>query len=197
MRCATLFACAFTLAISSAIAVPLHSSQARRDHEDALVGRDFDLIARDILQAIHARELAALDARTIVRRGNAVASGIAKAKDKLHGGSAGTNAVPNSPAPSFHTDPDPPSFHTTASADYAAQDQRRAQNPPPAFGAQGLRDGGHVRTPQPAQPAHAASNAAAPPAAAPASGNPAAPAAGNRFHSNLNDAFPPDWDATP
>lgn len=63
MRYTTILTCALAVATSSAMAVPLHDAQAREAHEDALVARDI-IIARDILQAIHARELDSLDART-------------------------------------------------------------------------------------------------------------------------------------
>ncbi|TCD63107.1 hypothetical protein EIP91_005979 [Steccherinum ochraceum] len=49
---------------ASATAVPLHTSYARGDYENALVARDF-VVARDLLQAVHARELAALDSRAL------------------------------------------------------------------------------------------------------------------------------------
>ncbi|TCD60977.1 hypothetical protein EIP91_009242 [Steccherinum ochraceum] len=66
MRVASVLAGLLVVATSSAIAraVPLYPSEARGYDDRAMVARDHQLAARDILQAIHARELAALDART-------------------------------------------------------------------------------------------------------------------------------------
>ncbi|TCD70721.1 hypothetical protein EIP91_002097 [Steccherinum ochraceum] len=64
MRFAAILGGLLAVAASSTFAVPLHDTQAPGDAEIATVmARDHHLIARDVLQAIHARELAVLDAR--------------------------------------------------------------------------------------------------------------------------------------
>ncbi|TCD70727.1 hypothetical protein EIP91_002103 [Steccherinum ochraceum] len=62
------------VAVSSASAGPLHRFQAR--DETALKARDLDLVVRDVLQAIHARELADLEARAV-----GIPSSLLKRKD--------------------------------------------------------------------------------------------------------------------
>ncbi|TCD66306.1 hypothetical protein EIP91_001552 [Steccherinum ochraceum] len=155
MRYAIILACALAVATSSGMAVPLHEFQAREVDQDALV-------ARDILQAIHARELNTLDARTdelnfFVKRGSH------KSTPRPSGGgggaASGSGNARDSPAPSYHSTQRPPSYRSTASADYNNQDARRAAQRLPPYGAQGNRDGGPVPG-QRAQPAHASSNAA-------------------------------------
>ncbi|TCD61271.1 hypothetical protein EIP91_008687 [Steccherinum ochraceum] len=64
MRLATVLGCLFALAASSATAVPLHSSYARGYDENTVAARDLNLVVRDVLQAIHARELADSDVHT-------------------------------------------------------------------------------------------------------------------------------------
>ncbi|TCD61606.1 hypothetical protein EIP91_008171 [Steccherinum ochraceum] len=62
MRFATIVAGGvFTIAASSAMGIPLRVHEARR--YDETLGHDHNLVVRDVLQAIYARELAHLDAR--------------------------------------------------------------------------------------------------------------------------------------
>ncbi|TCD67084.1 hypothetical protein EIP91_000597, partial [Steccherinum ochraceum] len=65
MRFAAVLTAIFTVAVSSVLAVPFRSYEARGYDDNAILARDHHLVVRDVLQAIHARELAALDARSI------------------------------------------------------------------------------------------------------------------------------------
>ncbi|TCD66276.1 hypothetical protein EIP91_001567 [Steccherinum ochraceum] len=51
-------------ATSSAIAVPLHDAQVGGYEGNAVVARDLNLVVRDVLQAVYARELADADVHT-------------------------------------------------------------------------------------------------------------------------------------
>ncbi|TCD67961.1 hypothetical protein EIP91_011762 [Steccherinum ochraceum] len=63
MRFSTVLATVLAVAVSSAAAAPFSTHQARGYSGNTLVTRDDYLVLRDILQAVHARELSALDAR--------------------------------------------------------------------------------------------------------------------------------------
>ncbi|TCD66721.1 hypothetical protein EIP91_001014 [Steccherinum ochraceum] len=65
MRLTIILGGLLTIAASSAAAVPLHHYHARGYDENALTARHYNLVVRDVLRAIHARELAELDARTV------------------------------------------------------------------------------------------------------------------------------------
>ncbi|TCD60973.1 hypothetical protein EIP91_009238 [Steccherinum ochraceum] len=116
MRFTAVLAGFFVVVASSAIAVPVHSSEARGLDEHAVVARYYDLVARDILQAIHARELA-MNTRSetravLLRRGNKPSSGSKKSYPVAppSSGSGGTAPPPFSEtAPETH-DPAPPTY---------------------------------------------------------------------------------------
>ncbi|TCD70729.1 hypothetical protein EIP91_002105 [Steccherinum ochraceum] len=63
MRLAAVFIGLLAVAVSSAQAGPLQRVQAR--DEAVMNARDLNLVVRDVLRAVHARELADLDARAI------------------------------------------------------------------------------------------------------------------------------------
>ncbi|TCD59983.1 hypothetical protein EIP91_010939 [Steccherinum ochraceum] len=61
MRFATSLGGLIVVAVSFVAAVPLHNAQARRGYDDTAatqMARNYNLVARDVIQAIYARELA-------------------------------------------------------------------------------------------------------------------------------------------
>ncbi|TCD66097.1 hypothetical protein EIP91_001749 [Steccherinum ochraceum] len=64
MRFAIVVGSIFAVAASSTVAVPFYGTQARGYDTNPILARDYDLVLRDVLQAVHARELAHLEART-------------------------------------------------------------------------------------------------------------------------------------
>ncbi|TCD67263.1 hypothetical protein EIP91_000340 [Steccherinum ochraceum] len=153
MHLAAIFTCALAVAASSAVAVPLHGSQMRGDQKSVVVARR--VVARDILQAIHARELAALDARTIdstflVKRGGEHSSmhlpklhrsgRSANAGNTNAGGATNTgntnapaagaaNANPQRPPAPPHYPSNPPTYEPDATGGHTSAGPPRPHNP--------------------------------------------------------------------
>ncbi|TCD66156.1 hypothetical protein EIP91_001710 [Steccherinum ochraceum] len=136
-----MFTCALTAATSSAMAVPLHSGPTFGDHRDIMVARDLNVVARDILQAIHARELAALGDHTgestvLLKRG-IVHSSIPRPS----GNSANTgNRNAGSAASAVHS-------HSAGAANTANTNPTRPPIPPPFTS--GIHPPAYSETPPP------------------------------------------------
>ncbi|TCD63654.1 hypothetical protein EIP91_005134 [Steccherinum ochraceum] len=67
MRFAIIVSAILAAAASSVVAVPFHA-QPREYDANAMVARNYNLVLRDVLQAIHTRELAHMDARVLSER---------------------------------------------------------------------------------------------------------------------------------
>ena len=57
MRFATVLASILAIAASSALAAPIHDSHTRGYEGNAVVARDLTFVARDVVHAVHPREL--------------------------------------------------------------------------------------------------------------------------------------------
>lgn len=65
MLFATIFGSFLVVTSSSAVAIPFPSIHVPGQDANAIVARDPSLVVRDVVQAVHNRELAELDARTM------------------------------------------------------------------------------------------------------------------------------------
>ncbi|TCD60954.1 hypothetical protein EIP91_009269 [Steccherinum ochraceum] len=124
MRFSTVFTALIAVTVSSTAAIPLRSYQARDYNENALVARGDYLALRDVLQTIHARELAALDARALGFTSSPVR------RSSGGGGHAPTNNAPANNAPANNAPANnAPANHTPAQQPA----QQPAQADPPAY----------------------------------------------------------------